>query len=352
MSQLLPALLNTTHLKPKTYGVSSFSSVLIDHTYDVSDDLIAELGLTKGQGAMGDTAAHNQLLAAVAAHPAAKKVHKSLGGSCCNVLRVLADALQEPVSFATNIGPDQAGELVRTSLATLPQLKAHITSSPGATGSTLVLVSPDGERTMHANLGVSQHLDKHAFCGDDFLASHIFHFCGYQWTVPAQKTVLHDALHLAVPAQVIISFDVADPFVAKLHQSEFIELLDHCHIVFCNESEAHALLGEDFTHTINQRWPEKLFAIKRGPHDAWMMYQHHTLKVPAYQDIEVLDTTGAGDTFAAGLLKGLLHNLTLEQATTLAHRVAADVTTDYGVSISTPAARAAHHILSQSTLAE
>lgn len=352
MTQLLPALLHTTHLSPKTYGVSSFSSVLMDHTYDVSHDLIAELHLAKGSGAMGDTAEHNRLLAAVAAHPAAQKVHESLGGSCCNVIRVLAETLQEPVSFATNVGPDQAGELVRTSLASLPQLNEHITTSQGATGSTLVLVSPDGERTMHADLGVSHHLNKHAFCADDFLASHIFHFCGYQWTVPAQQSVLRDALHLATPAKVLISFDVADPLVAKLHQSEFIKLIDNCQIIFCNESEACALLGEDFTTTINQRWPDKLFAIKRGPHDAWMMYQHRTLKVPAYQDVRVIDTTGAGDSFAAGLLKGLLHNLSLEQATRLAHRVAADVTTDYGVSISAQATRAAHHILSQTTVAE
>ena len=345
MPDLLATLLDQPLRPPKSFGLSSFSNTLMDHTYRVSDQLITDLKLTKGQGAMGSTAEHQQLLATLATHPTGQKVNQSLGGSCCNVARCLADPLLESVSFATNVGTDQAGQETQNILANTERLTSHITTHQGATGSTIVLVSPDGERTMHADLGVSNYLDKHSFNSDDFLDSSIFHFCGYQWGSPSQRQVLTDALHLAQSAQVVVSFDVADPYVAQQYQTEFIQLFDHCQIIFCNESEVLALFGENFELTIHQKWPHKLFAIKRGAQDALIIHHQHTLKVPAYQHTQVIDTTGAGDIFAAGFCKGLLHHQSLECAAHMAHRVAADVISRYGVSIAPEAAHQALKIM-------
>ena len=316
----------------QVFSLASFCSVLYDHTFAATDQHLKELGLKKGFGSVSSPSDHKALIAQIE-KLMGPRVHGSIGGSCCNVARTLAQ-LGEPVSFATNVGNDELSEHVQDSLSSTPLLTTRVSKADGTTGSTAVLVTEDGERTMNADLGVSAVLGKEAFCADDFLQSKVFHFCGYQWGVPSQKKVLLEALHLAREADILVSFDIADPSVVSLFASDFRQLIEDCHLAFCNEPEVLALLGEDFESIIHQHWPEKIFALKRGAKDVLICHEGLTKAVPTVKSVKVCDTTGAGDVFAAGFLKGLLCNAGLDGSAKIAAMLAADVISRYGVMVS------------------
>lgn len=322
---------NTTN----SYDLYAFCGVLYDHTIPVCDTLITKLGLTKGISSVGNKTEQQELLNNIEqlSSQTPSEVNCSLGGSCCNMARTMA-SLGAKVSFSTNVADDKEGRHIATTLKQQKNLHAHITWSSPHTGSTLVLVSEDGERTMHAQLGVSTKIDQHSFVSDDFLQSSLFHFCGYQWGVPSQKKVLRDALELAKLANIVVSFDLADPSVAHSFQKEFNELIASCHIVFGNESEVRALFGEGFVQKIHAQWPDTLFVIKRGADDVWLCKDQKITSIPVMQNISALDTTGAGDVFAAGFLSGLCRGLDFQASTHLGAVIAADVITRYGVKLS------------------
>ena len=191
--------------------------MLIDHTIEVSDEILELLSLEKGVSTVGSKEDQSALLRRIEElfqkeqkgaqrQKSAGVVHSSLGGSCCNTIRTMA-AIGERVCFATNLAEDKEGRIVEEILGRESNLLLSIFKEKGVTGSTLVCVSPDGERTMHAQLGVALLLDKRAFSIEDLIQSQIYHFCGYQWGVFSQRKMIQDALVLAGLSKTLISFD-------------------------------------------------------------------------------------------------------------------------------------------------
>lgn len=328
----------------KKFGVSSYGGVMIDYTYRIlgSDEVITELGLQKGTAIVGSTLDHQNLLAHADQHDQLEKVYESLGGSCCNVLRCLSSSLNENTSFTTVIGSDDISHMITKTLDVMtPKLDLQTLKTDGPASSVIVLVSDDGERSMHANISTDQITLRDHSPSSHVLSSSIFHFSGYGWTHDYLKKIIKKLLPLASNDEVFFSFDAADHNLAKQCREDFIQLIDHCHIIFCNHPEVVAIFGEDFDILIRDKYSDKLFVIKQGGHDAMIITQNEIIKIPACPNTPVLDTTGAGDIFAAGFLKGILHQTSLETAAKMAHLLAADVISRYGTNISEEAAQQA-----------
>jgi sugar/nucleoside kinase (ribokinase family) len=170
---------------------------------------------------------------------------------------------------------------------------------------------------------------------EDIQASRIFHISGYQWDTQEQKETIFESLSIAKNADCEFSFDLADPFVVQNNKASFAKVIEeHADIVFANEEEAKLLYGlspEDTARRIAGLGA--IAVIKLGAKGAVIQNKNEVFKIGAVPT-EVVDTTGAGDMFAAGFLYGHISNLGLEKSGQIAAYLASDVISRYGAHLS------------------
>ncbi|MCY4380154.1 MAG: adenosine kinase, partial [Proteobacteria bacterium] len=343
-----------TDLNQRPVSLSCCCSLLYDRIIKVSDNTLQQLNLEKSITVIGSKQEQQALLERLIAwqSPSQGTSHSgkglfsfAVGGSCANVARTMA-AMAEKTCFASAIAADQEGLDLKNMLAELDDFHGYLTTTPGHTGSTLVLVTPDGERTMHAQLGVCSAINQKVFqqMTPDLGESAIFHFCGYQWDAASQQQMIQFALVKSQESGLLISFDLADPGVVQRHHHDFLELLHEVHLVFANELEILELFGDDFERILHQNWSHKLFVIKRGAKDLILCYRGDTLLVPAKKDVAIIDTTGAGDVLAGGFLAGLMKGLDIQKSTEVGVCLASDVITRLGCVLSEQAIKQAYEM--------
>lgn len=154
------------------YDVTSICNALVDILVDANDSDIETLGLTKGIMHLVDDTRQNEVLN----HFEGAKPVTELGGSCLNAIRTLAN-LEAKTHFAGMVGQDKYGEMIKSRMEEL-RIEQSIDLSSTSTGTCLVLISPDGERTMNTNLGASRLFDKSLVPTEALKSSKVFHFCG------------------------------------------------------------------------------------------------------------------------------------------------------------------------------
>ncbi|MCY4443858.1 MAG: adenosine kinase [Proteobacteria bacterium] len=331
----------------KRYALSSLGSSLWDTTVMVSSEDIDRLGLTKGTGIEVSSIEQARVLQEVTTKDS--KIFRGLGGSSCNLVRTLA-SLGIEVSFSTIVGQDPTAQQVRDALD-MSCLKTYIHHSQGSTGSVLVLVSEDGERTMLSSLGVGEELGKDHLCCGDILTSSIFHVCGYQWFHSAQRKAIIDAVAFVKASGGKVSFDLADPLVVKTFKKDFLKFIDaDVDILFANHMEACELLGQEdaVENPKFQLKDDLVYVHKLGDKGAKIYEGGEERCYSKALAVKVVDTTGAGDNFAAGFLAGYIlqkpHSLSAQIATILA----GDVITRFGVQCSEQAIDTAKTLLHSS----
>jgi len=224
--------------------------------------------------------------------------------------------------------------MVKNRLEQLKVTHSLYCSDKEGTGTCLVLVTPEGERTMATYLGVSSLYDKTHIPSQSIADSKIFHFSGYQWDTEGQKEAILSAIQIAKENNALISFDIADPFVVKRNTEDFRNLIKKSvDIVFANEQEAFELYkcsAEDCLDLTGAH----ITIVKRGSKGAYIKQQGNPLIKVKPVSTDVLDTTGAGDMFAAGFLFGFSSSLPLDVCGEYAATLASDVISGYGASLS------------------
>jgi sugar/nucleoside kinase (ribokinase family) len=326
----------------KSLDVVSICNALVDILVTAQDSDITQLSLTKGIMHLVDDQRQQQVIQ----HFAKQHTTQELGGSCMNAIRTLA-ALGARTSFAGTIGEDSYGKSIQNRMEDLG-IKAHLKHAPAHTGLCFILVSPDGERTMNTSLGASCLFDESIVPTDDIAQAKVFHFSAYQWANPGQIKAIKRALEIAKQNDTLVSFDLADPFVVRNCREEFIPLIEeYADIVFSNREETK-LLFDLSPEASCRRLADMncIAAIKLGAEGALIgkgKEQFHVKPVAT----NVVDTTAAGDMFAAGFLYGVCHQKSLETCGELAAVLASDVISRLGATVSADALKHAQILASR-----
>jgi sugar/nucleoside kinase (ribokinase family) len=309
----------------KTIDIYGLGNALVDFLVEVNDALLAELKLTKGQFHLTEHSHSQSILNKIKY----ANVHIAAGGSVANAT-ALAAMLGANTVFCGSIGNDEYGNLYEEETAN-SGTTSKLTKNNQLTGHAVVLITPDAERTFAVHPGASTDLQTNHINENDIKSSKIIHIDGYfiedERTRP---TALH-AIKLAKQHQTKVSLDLSDPGVVQRNKELFIKTIkDYADIVFANEEEAKAITDKQSEEALNElaSWCETA-VVKLGKEGSLIKQNNQVTRIKAIQ-ANAIDTTGAGDAYAAGLLYGITNNLTLEDAGNLASKLAAKVVEQVG----------------------
>ena len=177
----------------------------------------------------------------------------------------------------------------------------------GPTGSSIILVTPDGERTMNTHLGMCQEFSAEDIDKEKLSQSTFFYFTGYMWDTESQKAAIQKAITIAHENNIQIAFDVADPFAVNRYRDEFLKMIkQHVDIVFTNQFELSILFDtEDIDASIKQLMNiVDRGGIKLGKKGS-CVFENRKKHFITPKSISATDSTGAGDMYAAGFLASL-----------------------------------------------
>ncbi len=250
-------------------------------------------------------------------------------GSAGNTAAALG-LLGSKTAFVGRVGTDDLGTAFAADMATLG-VELHLgtgdvlmgADDPEASGQCLVLVTPDGERTMLTYLGASTSLTRADLPAELVGRARVLYVEGYLWDSPGAVEAVEASLGSA-----ILALSLSDPFCVERHRGEFLELVsEHVGLLFANEAEVLALTGSrDLLGAISVvgDWG-CLAAITRGATGSVVVRGDEVIPVAAVPVAEVVDTTGAGDLYAAGFLHGFVAGASLERCARLGSVAAAEV---------------------------
>ena len=315
-----------------TTDVIAIGNAIVDVMAPCSDELIAQLGMVRGGMTLIDTDQAHQLYQAMG--PA----REISGGSAANTLAGLA-ALGASCAFIGQVADDQLGEVfahdIRAggiSFATPARALAVENGPP--TARCLIFVSPDGQRSMNTYLGASQFLPADALDEAAIASASVLYLEGYLWDPEEPRAAMRRAISAARGAGRKVAFTLSDVFVIARHGDDFRALINagEIDILFANHTELAALTGCADFHDGMAALKDKVpcLVVTRGEMGAVACCSGETAEVPAEPVSKVVDTTGAGDLFAAGFLFGHVRGKPLAECLRLGAICAAEIISHYG----------------------
>jgi sugar/nucleoside kinase (ribokinase family) len=251
------------------------------------------------------------------------------GGSAANTIVGIAN-LGARAAYVGKVKDDEIGRLYSHDIrAANVAFETSAASGGPATGCSYILVTPDGERTMNTFLGAAQELTPADIDPAQIEAASIVYLEGYLWDPKSAKEAFVKAATIAHGAGRQVALTLSDAFCVGRYRDEFIELMRKgtVDLVFANESELHSLYGtSDFDTALNAlRADVKLGVVTRSDKGCVVASTDGVVAVPASPIKQLVDTTGAGDLFAAGFLFGLVRNAGHENSGRLGALAAAEV---------------------------
>ncbi|MHB8458079.1 MAG: adenosine kinase, partial [Acidimicrobiales bacterium] len=301
---------------------------LVDRLLEATSDVVLAAGLEVGSMTLVDGATARRL------EGFSDSWLEVAGGSAANTAVGIA-SLGGSATFVGAVGSDEAGYRYAADLeAAGVRCVAHTVPGESATGLCHVFIGPDGERSMATDLGVAGEIDPAAVEQAGVADSKVVYIEGYLLDAPAAEPAVTKALEAARRGGTLISLSLSDPFVVHRHRDRILELLSlgMVDVLFGNEDEALALTGASVVGEAVRLLtrPGMLILVTRGPAGSIACSAEVTLEVAAARAQSVVDTTGAGDLFAAGVLYGLTHGREVAGALGLGSRVASEIIGNVG----------------------
>lgn len=315
--------------------VVAIGNAIVDVIATASDEFLSEHGLVKGSMALVDTDA------AAALYEAMGPGRESSGGSAANTAAGIA-SFGGRAGFIGRVRDDQLGEVFAHDIRAIDvayEMPAAVDGPP--TARCLILVTPDAQRTMNTYLGSSgllapEDVDE-AFVRRGWIA----YGEGYLWDAPPAKAAMLKSFDAARAAGRRSAFTLSDSFCVERNRADFMMLVDeHLDIVFANEAEICALFEvPSFEHALDRVVSRSgVWALTRSELGSVIVANGEVHEIAAAEVDEVVDTTGAGDLYAAGFLFGLTHGVGLEGSARLGSIAAAEVISHVGARPETPLA--------------
>ncbi|MXP10791.1 adenosine kinase [Pseudoblastomonas halimionae] len=310
------------------YDVIAIGNAIVDVMAPCDDDLIDELQLAKGGMTLVDDEGAAKLYAAMG--PA----REISGGSAANTLAGMA-ALGAQCAFIGQVANDQLGDVFAHDIRAVGiDYDTLVREGDPATGRCLIFVTPDGERTMNTFLGASTYLPKEALDEKLIADAGVLYLEGYLWDPEEPRSAMRRAIDVARNAGRKVAFTASESFVIDRHGDDFRALIEDgkIDIMFVNETELATLTGEDEFDAGLKALDGKLPIIvaTRSAKGAVAVANGTRAEVPAQPIDEVVDTTGAGDLFAAGFLTGHVRGESLERCLEMGAICAAEIISHYG----------------------
>ncbi|MFN3521370.1 MAG: adenosine kinase [Phenylobacterium sp.] len=309
------------------YDVAAIGNAIVDVIAPASDDFITAEGLDKGAMTLIDQARGESLYARMA--PGIE----TSGGSAGNTIAGVA-SFGGRAAYLGKVADDQLGQVfVHDTRAIGVHFDVPPLAGGPGSGRCLINVTPDGQRTMCTFLGASTELTAADVKPEIIEGAAIVYLEGYLFDPSEARRAFAKAAGLARAAGRMIAITLSDAFVVERHREALMEFIDtQVDLVFANEAELTALFRTtDFDAAAAQmRQRVQLAAITRSEKGSVVLAGDQTHAVPAFPVEKVVDTTGAGDQYAAGFLFGLAGGRPLPICGRLGSLAAAEVISHYG----------------------
>jgi len=307
------------------FDVFGMCNALFDIQAEVDDSTLLELGLEKGSMLLVDDERQKAIVPRIYRHI----VNTESGGSGANTI-VGVSNLGARAAYVGKVRDDQIGRLYTHDIrAAGVAFETRPAAEGPATGCSYILVTEDGERTMNTYLGAAQDLMPGDIDATEIASAKIIYLEGYLWDPKNAKEAFVKASKIAHDAGREVALTLSDSFCVDRYRDEFIDLMKKrtVDLVFANEAELHSLYQtSDFDAALKQlREDAKLGIVTRSEKGCVVASHEGVIAVPAFPVAQIVDTTGAGDLFAAGFLFGLVRGAGYDNAGRLGALAAAEV---------------------------
>ncbi len=311
------------------YDLYAIGNALVDSEYEVSDALLQKMGISKRHMTLIDTPRRAELLN----HVTHLQPRQTGGGSAGNTVVALAQ-LGGKAFYSCKVAHDNLGDFYVKDLQAqgVDTNLTHTRASEGQTGSCMVLVTPDAERSMCTFLGVSAELDDAALHAQDIVKSKIYYMEGYLAASPTGLNAALKGRQIAREAGVALALTLSDVSMIQFCKAGLDAMLgDGVDYLFCNQEEAQVWCGTEDLETIRSTLKKlaKIICLTRGPEGSEVLTADQSWHVPA-EKVKAIDTNGAGDMFAGAFLYAVTRGYAPNQAATLGNHAAAAVVSQHG----------------------
>jgi sugar/nucleoside kinase (ribokinase family) len=313
--------------------VVGIGNAIVDVLVPSDDAFLSKHDLHKGTMTLIDEARADALYRAMGTGVEAS------GGSCGNTMAGIA-SLGGKGAYIGKVRDDQLGGVFAHDLRAIGVKfdTAPLTRGP-ATARCLILVTPDAQRTMNTYLGACVELGPEDIEPDLIASAQVTYLEGYLFDPPRAKEAFRKAAKIAHDSGRKVSLSLSDPFCVDRYRDEFRELVaNHVDILFANESEICSLYQvENFEDAVDRVSREaEVAAVTRSEKGSIVVTRDRKFWVAAQPASRVVDSTGAGDLYAAGFLYGLTNGMELPNCGRLGSLVAAEALSHYGARPETP----------------
>lgn len=312
-----------------THDVVAIGNAIVDILAQAEDSFIEEIGVAKGS---------MQLIFspedADALYDRMGPGREVSGGSAANTVAGMA-ALGSRCAFIGQVADDQLGQVFGHDLrAAGVDFDTEVRAGQPTTARCLIFVTPDGQRTMNTFLGASQFLPERALDRDVIAGGAILYLEGYLWDPEEPRAAMRAAIGIARDAGRKVAFTLSDVFCISRHGGDFRALIAEglVDILFANENELLALAElDDFEAAVAKVAPQvPVLVVTRSEQGAIAVAGGERVAVAAEPVAQVVDTTGAGDLFAAGFLHGQAQGWDVAKSLKLGAACAAEIISHYG----------------------
>ncbi len=319
---------------PPKYNVYGLGNALVDIECALSVEDLAAIGMNKGVMTLLDEAVQDNAIAQLNG----RNTKRSCGGSAANTIIAISQ-LGGKAFYGCKVADDDYGKFYTQDLVDCgvdTNLTSHAPEA-GHTGKCLVLVTPDADRTMGTFLGISSQLSEADLNPEAIAAAEYTYVEGFLVSGENSKQAAIKASQLARAAGRKVAMSLSDYNMVQFFRPGLLDMIGvGLDMLFANESEALLMAETDDLATAieHAKTLAKAFAITRGPQGSVIFDGENLLEIAPYP-VKAIDTVGAGDMYAGGVLYGITHGLTWAQAGELGSMASAKLVTAYGARMAT-----------------
>ena len=316
--------------KNKKYDIVGIGNAIVDLIAEVDDSYLKKNKIIKGSMSLVDYDVVNRIGNEV------NIIRTISGGSVANSIESMAQQNLK-TAFIGKVNQDELGEKFSQGLKKEKvEFKISKSSTNKYTARCVILVSPDAERTMNTYLGISQELTEEDIDLSIIENSSILYLEGYLWDLDNAKKAIKKSISAAKNSETLVAFSISDTFCVDRFREEFIDLINNsADLIFANESEIKSLYETSELDIAIKKCQEtnKVFAITLGDKGAKIIHKDKIIKIEPEKIDKLVDTTGAGDLFAAGFLSEYIRTQDLGSSGKLGVKMASIIIQQFGARI-------------------